>query len=85
MAVVVYVLCMLTSALCALLLLREHRRSGMPLLFWSGLSFVCWAINNLLVFSDLVLFPSVELALFRTLAAFAAVAFLLYGLVWDAA
>lgn len=85
MAVVVYVLCMLTSALCAVLLLREHRRSGMPLLFWSGLSFVGWAVNNLLVFSDLVLFPMVDLALYRTVAAFVAVAFLLYGLVWDAA
>jgi hypothetical protein len=84
MAIVVYVLCMLTSALCAVLLLREHRRSGMPLLFWSGLSFVCWAANNLLVFADLVLFPTFELALFRTTAAFVAVAFQLYGLVWDA-
>lgn len=85
MAVVVYVLCMLTSALCAALLLREHRRSGMPLLFWSGLSFVCWATNNLLVFSDLVLFPRLDLAVLRTAVALIAVALLLYGLVWDAA
>ena len=85
MAVVVYVLCMLTSALCALLLLREHRRSGMPLLFWSGLSFAFWTVNNLLVFSDLVLFASVDLALYRTSAALIAISALLYGLVWDAA
>ncbi len=83
MAIVVYALCMLTSALCAALLLREHRRSGMPLLFWSGLSFVCWAINNLLVFADLVLFPTVELAVFRTIAAVVAVGFQLYGLIWE--
>ena len=49
MATSVYLLCMLTSGFCAMLLLREYRRTSMPLLLWSGLSFVGWAINNALV------------------------------------
>ena len=49
MATSVYLLCMLTSGFCAMLLLREYRRTSTPLLLWSGLSFVGWAINNALV------------------------------------
>jgi hypothetical protein len=84
-ATAVYVLCALTSAFCAALLLREYRRSPAPLLFWSSLSFVGWAINNALVFTDLVMLPAVDLSLARALVAVAAVGLLLYGLIWDAA
>ena len=85
MATAVYVLCMLASAFCAVLLLREYRRTGARLLLWSCLSFVGWAANNALVFTDMVIMPGVDLSLFRALAALAAIALLLYGLVWDAA
>jgi len=85
MAVAVYVLCMLTSAFCAALLLREYRRTHTRLLLWSSLSFMAWAGNNMLVFTDLVVFPTNDLSLFRALAALVAVSMLLYGLIWDAA
>lgn len=85
MAVAVYVLCMLTSAFCAILLLREYRRSPARLLLWSSLSFVGWAANNALVFTDLVVFPHIDLSLVRALIALTAICLLLYGLVWDAA
>jgi hypothetical protein len=85
MATAVYVLCMLTSAFCAALLLREYRRSPAPLLFWSSLSFLAWALNNALLFTDLVVLPGIDLSLARSLAALAAVSLLLYGLIWDAA
>ena len=85
MAVAVYVLCMVTSAFCAVLLLREYRRSPARLLLWSSLSFVAWTTNNALVFTDLVVFPAVDLSLMRALVALTAVSLLLYGLVWDAA
>ena len=81
----VYLLCMLTSAFCAVLLSREYRRTSARLLFWSSLSFVVWAINNALVFADLIVFPDVNLSLIRALTSLAAVSLLLYGLVWDAA
>jgi Family of unknown function (DUF5985) len=85
MAVSVYLLCMLTSAFCAVLLLREYRRTTARLLLWSCLSFVAWALNNALVFADMVVFPGNDLSLVRAVVALAAVSLLLYGLVWDAA
>jgi hypothetical protein len=86
MAVAVYLLCMLTSAFCALLLLREYRRSRARLLLWSSLSFVGWAINNAMLFMDLVLFGNlVDLSLARAATALVAISLLLYGLVWDTA
>ena len=91
MAAIVYLLCTLTSSVCAVLLLRVYRRTraragaSAParLLLWSGLSFCVMAINNGLVLADLVLFPSIDLALFRGATFFLATALLLYGLVWD--
>jgi hypothetical protein len=84
-AAAVYLLCMLTSAFCAVLLLREYRRSAARLLLWSSLSFIGWAVNNALVFTDLVVLPGVDLSLVRAIAALVAVSLLLYGLIWDAA
>jgi hypothetical protein len=85
MATAVYVLCMVTSAFCAVLLLREYRRTRARLLLWSSLSFVAWAANNALVFTDLVVLPGIDLSLVRAVAALTAITLLLYGLIWDAA
>jgi hypothetical protein len=76
---------MLTSTFCALLLLREYRRTSARLLLWSGLSFTGWAVNNALVFTDLVIVPGVDLSVVRALAGLAATSLLLYGLIGDAA
>jgi hypothetical protein len=84
MATSVYVLCMLTSAFCAVLLLREYRRTASRLLLWSSLSFVGWAVNHALVFMDLVVLPDIDLAPLRTLTAVVAISLLLYGLVGEA-
>lgn len=81
MATTVYLLCTLTSALCAVLLLREHRRTRARLLLWSGLSFVVFAISNLLVFADYAVVPESDLSLVRSATFFAASALLLYGMV----
>jgi hypothetical protein len=81
----VYLLCMLTSAFCAVLLLREYRRTRARLLLWSSLSFIAWAVNNAVVFLDLVVLPSADLALVRATVALTATGLLLYGLIWDAA
>ena len=83
MAVAVYALCMLTSAFCAVLLLREFRRTGARLLLWSSLSFVAWAANNALVFTDLVVLPASDLSVGRSGVALVAVSLLLYGLITD--
>ena len=85
MATIVYLLCTVTSAFCAILLAREYRRTSARLLLWSSLSFAGWAVNNALVFTDLVVLPSTDLSLVRTATSVVAVSLLLYGLVWDAA
>ena len=83
MASIVYVLCALTSSVCAGLLLREYGRNRTRLLLWSGLSFTALALSNVLVFADFVLFPDVDLALMRSSLFCAATALLVYGLVQD--
>ena len=39
MGLFVYVLCLLTSLACAVLLLRSYRQTRIRLLLWSGLCF----------------------------------------------
>jgi hypothetical protein len=83
MASVVYALCTLTSGLCAALLLRAYLSSRARLLLWSTLSFVGLALNNLLLFADLIIFPATDLSLHRSLTAAIAVTILMLGLIWD--
>lgn len=83
MASVVYALCALTSMLCAGLLWRAYRASRARLLLWSSASFIGLALNNLLLFLDLVVFPTVDLLLYRSLMAAVSVMVLLAGLIWD--
>ena len=49
MAAVVYVLALLTSLACGVLLLRGHARTRQRLLLWSGLCFLGLAASNLIV------------------------------------
>ena len=80
----VYVLCMLTSLLCAYLLFRSYRASGSRLLLWSTVCFVGLAISNALLVLDLiVLADSVDLRLLRTTVGFASTLAFLGALVWE--
>ncbi|HEY3569576.1 MAG TPA: DUF5985 family protein [Thermoanaerobaculia bacterium] len=83
MASVVYALCALTSGLCAVLLWRAYRASRARLLLWSSLSFIGLACNNLLLFIDLVVVPSMDFSLYRSLVAAGSILVLLLGLIWD--
>jgi hypothetical protein len=80
----VYILCLITSSVCAALLLRAYFRTRTRLLLWTALSFVCLALNNFFLVADMVIFPDVDLWLFRPLAALGAIGILLYGFVWEA-
>lgn len=82
-AAIVYLLCALTSIACMVLLGSDWRRTGARLLLWSAICFVGFAINNLLLFIDLVLLPGIDLSLPRALANFAGVAALATALVWE--
>lgn len=78
---VIYVLCALTSATCAVLLWRGYRASRARLLFWSMLCFVGLALNNLLLVADMHVVPQIDLALWRLVPALLGAAALVYGLV----
>ena len=83
MAALVYVLCAITSTLCAILLLRSWLRTRVRLLLWSTLCFAGLTVNNGLLFADLVLVPSVDLSLWRGVTGLGSMLILLYGLIWD--
>ena len=80
-ASIVYLLCGLTSVACALLLFRQHRRTPGGLLFWSTLSFICFAVTNILLFVDLVVLPNLDLSAVRATLALLGMLTLLYGLI----
>ena len=83
MGAIVYLVGTLTALLCAVLLQRGYMRSRMRLLLWSGLCFAGLTLSNLLLFMDLVLFPTSDLHLFRLSVAAIAMLLLLYGLIWE--
>ena len=80
---VVYALCALTSAACAVLLLRGYARSRVRLLLWSGTCFIGLALNNIVLFVDMRVLRDMDLSVVRTIPAIAGVLILIYGLVWE--
>lgn len=82
MSTAIYLLCTVTSALCALLLFRAYAHNGVRLLFWSSLCFVGLTLTNLLVILDRILFPDVDLLLWRLVSQLTSLSLLLYGLIW---
>jgi hypothetical protein len=79
----IYLLGAATSLLVALMLLRQYLRSRTRLLLWSLICFAGLAVNNVLVYVDLVLYTGVDLSVHRSVAGAAAMAVMLYGLVWE--
>ena len=83
-AALLYVLCLATSLACAGLLWRAYRRSRARLLAWSAACFAFLALNNLMVVSDMLVFQSTDLTIWRQAPSLAAIAVLLYGFIWEA-
>ncbi len=80
----VYLLCAATSIACAILLLRGYLRQRTRLLLWSSLCFVLLALNNALLFIDLIIVPTgLDLSLWRSVTALSGVSVLLFGLIWE--
>lgn len=77
----VYILCGVTSLVCAILLFRQYQRTRGPLVFWSMGCFICFALTNLLLFVDLVLLPQIDLSALRGSITLAGMAMMLYGLI----
>jgi hypothetical protein len=80
----VYLLCLVTCAVCAILLVRSWLRTRTRLLLWTAISFVALAVNNLFLFTDTTLLPDVDLSALRQISALVAVAILIFGLIWEA-
>ena len=81
---VLIALAVLTCLACTALLYRQYTRTRLGLLFWAALCFVFLSFNNVLLFFDLVLFPTdVDLRLYRLGAALVGIAFLLYGFIFE--
>jgi hypothetical protein len=79
----VYLLCGATSLLCAVMLLRGYGRSKVRLLFWAGLCFIGLMVENIMLYFDVVVYPLIDLAIWRKIPGLLAMAVLVFGLVWE--
>ena len=79
----VYGLCLVASAVCALLLIRSWRATRQRLLLWSAACFTLLAVNNMLVVMDMIVFASADFTWARQISALGAVAVLIWGFVWE--
>ena len=84
MVEVVYLLCALTSVVCAVLLWRGWRSSAARLLLWTALGFIGLALNNVVLLLDETVFrDGPDLQWLRHSTSLAGVAVLLFGLIWE--
>lgn len=84
MAVVVYSLCAIVSIVCATVLLRAYRAGKSSLLLWCSVCFFALALNNVLLFIDLVITgPTIDLSMTRAFVVLAGFGAMLYGLIWE--
>lgn len=79
----VFSLCALTAAAAATLLLGSYRRTRFKLLLWSGLCFVGFTVNNVLLILDRLVFTAVDLSMVRLAVAAVSVVLLLCGLILE--
>jgi hypothetical protein len=77
------VLTLLTTILCAILLLRAFQNVRKSLLLWSGLCFVGLSAATLLRIFDLRVFLATDLYSYRLGVTAISMALLLYGLIWE--
>lgn len=83
MAPSVYILGVLVTLGCGILLMRAYAQVRKRLLLWSSICFFGLAVSNLLVFLDLVILPNIDLYRWRLITAAGAMLILLYGLIWE--
>jgi hypothetical protein len=85
-AEIVYALCGITSALCAVLLWRAYRKRKVRLLLWAAICFAFLGAQNVLLFLDIVVLPvAVNLSVLRGIVGAIGVGSLLYGILSDGA
>ncbi len=77
-----FILCAITSVVSAILLARGAPQGG-RLLFWGSVFFAGMALNNILLFVDAWMGPTVDWSLLPNIAAFISIAILIYALIWE--
>ncbi len=83
LAHMVYALCGVTSTFCASLLYLKYKKRHTRLLLWSSICFIGLALNNILLFIDMVVVPEINLSVVRTVPAFLGLSALLFSFIWD--
>jgi hypothetical protein len=83
MAGFIYLVSAGTSIACSFLLWRAWRAKGVRLLFWSALCFLGLALDNVLLYFDLVHFPDVYMYEAPMIVGLISIGLLLFGLIWD--
>jgi hypothetical protein len=81
----IYLLCAATSLAAAVLLWRQYAARRSAILLWSCIGFLGLAVNNVLVYLDFAVLPTMDLSLPRSLAGAAAMVALVYGLIRETA
>jgi len=79
----VYGLCLLTSVLCAALLFRAWRHTRSRLLLWTAAAFGFFALNNLALVLDMVVFVETPLWPVRMIPNLLAFGVLIWGFVLE--
>ncbi len=79
----VYIVCAITTLLCAIMLFRGYKSFGVRLLLWSSLCFIGLTIENIMLYVDYHVVPDVSLVFWRKIPGLIGIALLLYGLIWE--
>lgn len=82
--IALYLLAIVSSLACTVLLFLAYAQRRLRLLLWSSLCFVGLSISNVLLFLDMVVLPSIDLRPARLTTALVGLLFLLYGFIWEA-
>ena len=83
MASVVYILCAITSLTCAVLLFRGYNANKFRLLFWSGIGFAGFTLNNIFLFLDQEVIHDHDLSVLRTVPGAIGMIIMVYGLITE--
>ena len=81
--VIIYLLCVMASLICAYLLVRAYRQRKTRLLVWCALCFILLAINNLILAADVLFLPAIDLSGLQLVTSLSAVCVLLYAFIWE--
>ncbi len=72
-----------TALVCAALLYRGYRHTGVRLLLWSAVCFLALSLESNIVFIDRFIYPEISLVLVRQSIAALGIACLIFSLVWE--